>query len=418
MDDRLTPMEAEVQELPDQQERSCPEDSYGTAARPKPRRSFVGLGICMGLAVIVFCTIFVIAAAKQLHVENGEDGWHLAMQNTESTASTEGAVRNIDVPEETIADTPAETISDDVSLPVSAAAGVSMSPEEIYTSISSAVVCVQVNGYYRNESCTGVVITPDGWVLSATEGLSGAASITVSFPDGTSLSARRLGEDSVSGVCLLKVEAEGLKTARFSGERKAEVGQTVYSVSNPYGSQLPNVFSQGIVSLSCSMTVGGTSYELMQSTTFQDAQEYGCPIVDDRGMVIGITTPIGKRVVSGTDPCFAVSVEDLASILAGFDRSASESGLWLGFEVADIPEEYHDFYRFPGSVWIEEISADNAYYGILYPYDIITAIDGVELTSSAELESILANYQAGDRVLVTIYRSGRLYNIPLPVKAR
>lgn len=418
MDDRRTPMEAEVQELREQRQANCPEDYYGTAVKPKTRRSYVGLWIWMGIAVIAVCTVCVVAAVKHVRVENGENGWHLAVQNTESTASTEAAVRNLDVPEGTQAVTPVEPISDDVSLPVSATAGETLSPTELYESVASSVVCVEVKGYYGNETYTGVVITVDGCILSATEGLSGAASITVSFRDGTALSARRLGEDAASGVCLLKVETEGLKTVRFSGDIEPKVGQSIYSIGNPYGSLLPNVFSEGMISFEQSVQIGEASYRLIQTTAFSDSREYGRPILDERGLVIGITTPIGRRLVSGTDPCFAIAAEDLARILSGFDRSASDSELWLGLEVSDIPEEYHDFYRFPGSVWIESVSAGSASDGILYQYDIITAIDGVELSSSAELSSILADHQAGDRVLLTIYRSGRLYNILLPVIVR
>ena len=415
MDDKRTPMEAEVQELPNQREISCPEDHYGTAVKPKTRRSYVGFWIWMGIAVIAVCTVCVAAAVKHVRVENGDNGWRLAVQNTDSTASTEDAVRNLDVPEGTQAVSPTEPISDDVILPVSATAGEALSSTELYESVASSVVCVEVSGYYGSETYTGVVITADGCILSATDGLNGAVSITVSFPDGSALSARRLGEDSISGVCLLKVEAEGLKTVRFSGDTKPRVGQTIYSIGNPYGSLLPNVFSEGMISLERSVEIGGASWRLIQSTAFSDSPEYGRPILDEQGLVIGITTPIGRRLVSGTDPCFAIAAEDLARILSGFDRSASDNDLWLGLEVSDIPEEYHDFYRFPGNVWIESVSAGSASDGVLYQYDIITAIDGVELTSSYELANILAEHQAGDRVLLTIYRSGRFYNILLPV---
>lgn len=418
MDDKRTPMEAEVQELPVQREIICQEDFYGTAVKPKTRRSYVGFWIWMGIAVIAVCTVCVAAAVKHVRVENGDNGWRLAVQNTDSIAATEDAVKNLDVPEGTQAVSPAQQLTDDVSLPVTVTTGETLSPTEIYESVSSAVVCVEVSGYYGSETCTGVVITADGCVLSATEGLSGAVSITISFQDGTALSARRLGEDPTSGVCLLKVEAEGLKTVRFSGDTEPRVGQTVYSIGNPYGSQLPNVFSEGMISLNRTAELSGTSYRLMKSTASQDDPEYGCPILDERGLVIGITTPIGRRLVSGTDPCFAIAAEDLARILSGFDPSASDSDVWLGLEVSDIPEEYHDFYRFPGSVWIESVSAGSASDGILYQYDIITAIDGVELSSSAELSAILADHRAGDRVLLTIYRSGRFYNILLPVIAR
>lgn len=418
MDDKRTPMEAEVQELPVMREANCPEDYYGTAAKPKTRKSYIGFWIWMCLAVIAVCTVCVVAAVKHVRVENGENGWRLAVQSTESTDFTEDPVQNLDLPEEVSKLLPEENISDEISLPVTASGEEHRSPDEIYASVSSAVVCVEVDSYYSSETYTGVVISSDGCILSATEGLSGAFSITVSFPDGSIYSARRLGEDSISGVCLLKVEAEDLHTVLFSGDAAGKVGQSVYSVSNPYGTQIPNVFTDGMISASRSVEIGGSTYHLFQSSALRDHTEYGCPVLDDSGLVLGITTPIGRRIVSGEDPCFALCREDLSRILSSFERSASESSVWLGFEVADIPQNFLDFMQYPGSVWIEALSADIASNGKLFEGDVITAVDQYEVTSAADFERILSGYQAGDRVLLTVYRNKRFSYYIVPVKAR
>lgn len=417
MDDKRTPMEAEVQELPEQP-CGCPEDYYGTAVRPKPSRSYVGLWICLGLAVIAICTISVVTAVKHVRLENGKDGWRFALQNQEETEASTNPVRNLELPGSEQAAAPHENGSDDLRLPVASGGGELLSPTEIYESVSSAVVCVELSGYYGSESYTGVVISSDGFILSATDGLSGAASISVSFPDGAVRSAKRIGEDSLSGVCLLKVEAEKLPCVRFSSNAEPRIGQSVYCIGNPYGSQFPNVFSEGMLSASRSVEVNGRSFRLMQTNALPGGTEYGCPLLDERGLVLGITTPIGMRLVSGTDPCFAVSAEDLVGIVTGFEQAASENTVWLGFEVADIPEQYREFFRFPGSVWIDSVSAGSASDGILYQYDIITAVDGVEISGTDDFERVLAAHSAGDRVLLTIYRNGRFSYYLLPIVTR
>ena len=416
MDDKRTPMEAEVQELPDRRELNCPEDFYGTAAKPKTRKSYVGVWIWMCLAVIAVCTVCVVAAVKHVRVESGENGWYLAVQNTENTAFTEDPVQNIDLPEEISRAVPEDNVSDEIRLPISAKGGEVLSPSEIYNSVASAVVCVEVDSYYSTDSFTGVVISSDGCILSATDGLSGAISISVYFPDGSTLNARRLGEDSISGVCLLKVDAKDLDTVLFSGDREAKVGESVYSVGNPYGNQFPNVFSEGMISASRSVEIGGSTYHLIQSTASRDNPEYGCPVLDDCGLVMGITTPIGRRMVSGEDPCFALCSEDLSRILSIFKRPASESSVWLGFEVADISANVLDYMQYPGSVWIESVSTEIA--GKLFVGDVITAVDQYEISSAADYERVLSSYQAGDQVLLTVYRSKRFFYYIVPVKAR
>lgn len=416
MDDIRTPMEAEVQELAPAQER-CADDSYGTAVRPRPQRSHVGLWIGFGLAVITVCTFCVAAAVSQLRLENGIDGLRIAVRSSEETQETEAPIRSLTVPDDE-AQVSTDSAGEDVRLPLAETADEALTPAEIYAKVSPAVVCVTTESYYGSTSCTGVVVASDGYILTASDDLYNTVSISVSFSDGTVCSARRLGEDQISGVCLLKAEAEGLQTVRFSETTDCAVGQTVYTVSNPYGDQIPNVFSDGMLSVSQSLEIYGVSYALLQSTAGQEGAGYGCPLLDDRGLVIGITTPIGKRVVSGTDPCFALASADLGRIVAAFENRTSGSSVWLGLEVEDIPEGYQNLYRYPGSVWISEIAPGSALVGNLYQYDIILAVDGIEITDAAQFDRIISSYEPNDRVVLTFYRYGNLYEIRLPVRAR
>ena len=417
MDDRRMPMEAEVQELP--VERECyADDSYGTAVKPRPQRSHVGLWICVGLAVIAICTACVVAALSQVRLETGEEGFRFSMRGPEETKAPENPIVELPVSEGEELIRPAGAEAEDVQLPVDKTVGEALTPSEIYAEVSPAVVCVQVTSYYGSAEYTGVVVTPDGYVLTATEGLSNAVSISVSFEDGTVCSARRLGEDLSSGVCMLKVEADGLRTVRFSEETNLCVGEEVYCVCNPYGSQIPNVFYDGMLSACRTVEIGGTDYTLLQSSVSQQTAGYGSPLLDDRGLVLGIMTPIGKHLISGEDPCFAVLSVDLARIVSGFDKTASGSSVWLGLEVEDIPEEYQYLYGFPGSVWIDEIAVGSASYGVLFQYDVILAVDGIEIANADEYERILSSHEPGDRALLTIYRSGKRYQILLPVLAR
>ena len=250
MDDRRTPMEAEVQELSAQLEIGLSEDSYGTSTRPQPRRSHTGLWVALGLTVIVLCTASVVAALGHIRVVHKDDGWALSMHTPEETASTETPVRDLHADTENRYQPNATHAETNLRLKLEQADGDALLPEQIYQQTASAVVCVQLDSYYGSSVQTGVVISSDGYILSASDGLTNTASISVQFPDGTVCAARRIGEDLSTGVCLLKAEAKGLKTVRFSDAGTLNVGQTTYCICNPYGSQIPNVFYDGMMECS------------------------------------------------------------------------------------------------------------------------------------------------------------------------
>ncbi len=418
MEDKRTPMEAEVQELPWKREPVCPEDFYGTAAKPRTRRSHNGLWICMSLILIAASTCSIAASILHLRLEKRDNGWEIVAVPPQTTEAAADPVENVEV---TVADEYIVVSNGEpgsVQMRISTAGGDVLSPEAIYAQVSPAVVCVQVETYYGKSSYSGVVISEDGYILSATEGLTNAASVTVSFPDGAGFTASRVAEERSTGLCLLKVEASGLPTVAFAQDDALGIGQGIYCICNPYGTKIPNVFFDGMLAATGAVDVGDAAYTVLQTTAQLNNVGYGCPILDSRGLVVGLTSPVGKRILSGEDPCLAISAADLTRTIETFERSASSDACWLGLEVEEIPEDYQYLYGFPGSIWIAEIAVGAPPYGYLYEYDVVTAVDGVEVGSVAEFEKLLSVHAPGDRVQLTIFRSGNWYNIILPVMAR
>ena len=418
MDDRRTPMEAEVQELPLEREACVPEDFYGTAVQPRTRRDYTWVWICLCLVVILVCTFSVVASLSHVRVENGDGRWRIAMGDPEETKEEEDPVQDLSPAGENQYLPIRNTGSGSVRLRKDTGRGEALSASAVYEQGCASVVCVQVESYYGTDVCTGVVISDDGYLLSASEGLSNAVSVTVSFSDGTALSARRIGEDRTSGVCLLKVEATGLKPAVFAAEDELSVGQSIYCICNPYGARLPNVFYEGMISACRTLELGNVSYTVLQTSAQLQNVGLGCPILDSRGRVLGLTSAIGRQIVSGEDPCFAVSAGDLERIVAALEKAGAQQGSWVGLEVSDIPDDYLYLYGFPGRVWIDEVAAGTAPYGVLYQYDVILAVDGTEVSGAEEFERLIAGCSPGDRVKLTIYRNGKRYTIILPVLSR
>lgn len=418
MDDKRTPVEAEVQELPPRREPCCPEDSYGTAAKPRLRRSHGWLWVFLGLAVIAACSFSVVVSALHGRAERENGGLRLSFREQEQTEPPQSPIRNLEVPETDSYTPAAQGGTDSLKLRLDETGGEALSASEVYAKAAPAVVGVEAESYYGSVLCTGVVLSADGYILTASDGLSGAASITVSLSDGSRYSASRVGEERVTGLCLLKIEASGLPTAVFAEEDSLAVGEGIYCVCEPYGSQLGSLFYSGMLSARQTVEVSGLSCGILKASVSAPELGYGCPILDRQGRVLGLTTPIGKRLVSGEDPCFAVCAESILECLSAFERSASADGRWLGLEVEDIPSDYLHLFNFPGRVWIEELCPGTAPYGVLYQYDVITAVDGVEVSTAAEYRALIDAHAPGDRVRLTLYRNGQGYTILLPVYSR
>ena len=419
MDDKRTPMEAEVQELYVHMEPCPPVDFYGTSCKPKTCRSHTGLWILLGMTVIALCTVGVVASLSNVRLTRGEGGWKLFMQVPEETQVPESRGPDLHASVASDYQPSAGAANAGLKLKLNKQEGSALPPEQIYRQNADTVVCVQCASYYGSSVCTGVVISSDGYILSAGDLLANSGSFTVQLADNSSCSARRVGYDHSSGICLLKIDARDLPSVSFSDMEKLSVGQSAYCISNPYGNQIRNVFSEGMVCALQELTLEGENITILQTTAQMDGAGWGCPIFDSEGQVIGLTSSIGKRLLSGTeDPCFAVSAADLARIVPALECSEPEGKLWLGFEVESIPEEVQFFYGFPGKIWISSVAAGTAPYEALFQYDVITAVDGIAVNGPEDYQQMLAAHNPGDWVKLTIYRSRHLYELELPVMNR
>ena len=413
MGDKMVPVEAEIQELPQERENVRPDNFYGTSAKPRPQRDRSWLLICLSLIMIAGSTYSIASNLLKLRITNQSDDWVIHYPTPETTLATEETIQKLVVTAEDIF-VPVAGEADAVELHIEVSDGESRSPSEIYAAVSPAVVCVEVESYYGNSYCTGVVISEDGYILTATDAQTGASAFSVSFADGTRYVADCVREEWGSGLCLLKVEAKDLPTVSFAQDSGLSVGQGVYCICNPYGSQIPNVFYDGMMSAKGSVKVGSYAYTVLQTSAQRSGVGYGCPILDGQGLVVGLTTPIGKRLVSDQDPCLAISAGDLTEILAAFARAETSEYRWLGLEVAEIPEEYVYMYAFPGRLWINETPP----YQNLCRYDVICSVDGVPVESLEEFERIISAHEPGDVVELIIFRVGTYYRVALPVFSR
>lgn len=409
-------MEAEVLEIPADPAQAAPENSYGTAVRPKPKRNYVWLWVLFGLTVIVVCSFAVAATVLNVRLERSENGWSLRLPERNSSDGS-GVVRDLPVSgsaggTQTFRPDPGNSIQ--LHLSQGGPEARTDSAADLYQAVSPSVVCLEVPTYYGTFSLTGVVLSEDGYLLTAASELGGATEYNVIFSDGSTASARRVETDRVTGLTLLKAEANGLTPVTFSSD-EGSVGQPVYLISNPFGSAVPNVLSEGMISAVQSQEVNGERYQLLLTSAERQSEGGGIPIFDDRGELVGLTTPIAQYFLSGrSDPCFALCSADLQRLVDEL-TVRSDSYDRIGLRVEEISAAMVSYYRFPGSLWITDISVNSSLYDSLAVNDVITAVNGVTVQTLSEYEAALDAASSTGTIRLTIYRSGVFYYVRIPV---
>ena len=311
MTDRLTPMEAEVLEMPAKQRgTSAVKDSYGTATPPKPKKSYLGLWILLGLTVVIMSTFGVIT--HFLRPGGGhtrEDGAEMQAQNRahlsdalEESSQTDRIWQGGYRPALRVSGTSGEEEP--------------LSPAEIYEGTAPSVVCVTMSSLYYSWNCSGIILSQDGFILCATDiSPEYATELEVTLHDGSEYTAEWVAMDAATNICVLKIDARGLTAASFSLENSVQVGETVYCIGSPYGPEVNNMLTQGLLSLKRAAPSIGEDCILLQSSAGTEAG-YGAPLLDCHGCVVGMITAVGPVLVDTEyDPCFALGSTYLQSVL-------------------------------------------------------------------------------------------------------
>ena len=302
--------------------------------------------------------------------------------------------------------------------------GSALSPKAIYDIACAQVVAVTTEITYKNYfgfttssavSGSGFIISTDGYILTnhhvIEEAAKGNYEISVLTHDGTEYIASIVGYEADNDVAVLKIDAEGLSAVTLGNSDYMAVGDTVYAVGNPLG-ELEYTMTGGMVSaldrdISTydSSTGTYTSINMFQIDAAVNSGNSGGPVYDSHGQVIGIVT--AKYSDTGVEGLgFAVPINDAVAIAEDLITKGYVSGkAHMGIEADTLPASVSQYYGLPAGAYV--VSVENgscAEKAGLVAGDIITAIDGVRVSSDDELISIKKNYRAGDTAEITVSR--------------
>lgn len=298
-------------------------------------------------------------------------------------------------------------------------AGDKMSVADIYANYSGSVVCIEVSSASGSGAGTGFVITDDGYIVTCYHVIDGATDISVTFSDNTSYAATLVGGDADNDIAVLKIEATGLKPVVLGDSDLLNVGDTVTTIGNALGT-LSNTTTTGIVSAldrAISMS-DGTVMNVLQTNCTVNSGNSGGPLFNEYGEVIGIVN--AKYSSSGYSSTasiegigFAIPYADVASKITDLMQYGYITGKpSLGITVSTVtPLEAQRFNMVVGAYVNSVTEGSCAQAAGLQQGDIITGVDGVEITTYEELVNAKNERTAGDQMTLTVWRAGEELSI-------
>ena len=274
---------------------------------------------------------------------------------------------------------------------------------------------------------SGVVYKKDGnsaYVVTNNHVVDGASQIEIMLSDGTKVVGELVGTDTYSDIAVVKITSDKVTTvAEFADSDKVTVGETAIAIGSPLGTDYANSVTQGIVSsLSRKVTMTNDDGETISTNAIQtDAAinpgNSGGALINIEGQVIGInSSKISSTSDSGSGNSvegmgFAIPANDVVKIINQLEANGKVIRPALGITMAnlsDLSTTTISRLNIPTSVTsgivVASVQSGMPAEGTLKKYDVITAIDDKDVSSTTDLQSVLYGHSTGDSIKVTFYR--------------
>ncbi|MFL5929750.1 MAG: S1C family serine protease [Gaiellaceae bacterium] len=261
---------------------------------------------------------------------------------------------------------------------------------------------------------SGVVITPDGFLLTSAHVVARSRSGRASLADGSDLSFEVVGADPLSDLAVLRADGDSLVAAELGDAETLRVGQLVVAIGNPNG--FAGSVTAGVVSaLGRSLpTRSGANVRVVDNVIQTDAAlnpgNSGGALADGRGCVVGVNT-----AVAGVGLGLAVPINDatrriVAALMA--EGRFRRAYLGIGGQERPLPPRIAKEVGRARGVEVSEVVADApAAAAGLRPGDVIVAVDGSAVEGMSELQRVMVSERIGSPVRFTVARHERLLEI-------
>jgi S1-C subfamily serine protease len=278
-------------------------------------------------------------------------------------------------------------------------------------------------GHHETEgSGSGVIITPDGYIVTNSHVVEGASTVEISLADGTGYTAKVVGQDPATDLAMLSVPGSGLPIAHLGDSSKLRVGQLAIAIGNPLGFQ--STVTAGVISAlgrSLRSRSGRLIENIIQTDAALNPGNSGGPLVDSRGLVVGINTAI---IPYAQGICFAIPVDTLRWVASLLIREGKVTRGYLGIAGQTVPlavrlVRYFNLERDTAVQVISVAPNSPADAAGLKEGDIIVSLDQKPMASVTDIHRLLSKDVIGKTLQIVFLRewTARLERTVIPAES-
>src|SRR6202050_2836936 len=268
---------------------------------------------------------------------------------------------------------------------------------------------------------SGVLISPDGYIVTNNHVIDGAVDIRVTLKDRRIMTAKLIGADPLTDLAVIKVDGSNLPNAPWGNSTSFRPGQTVLAFGNPFGFRFtvtrgivsglnrPNPFSRN----------GRAPGSFIQTDAAINPGNSGGPLVDARGEVIGINTFLVSNSDSFSGMGFAIPSQIVRPTVEALIRSGKVSHGYMGIGISDVTPENAKFFHVQnneGAVVSQVENGSPAEKAGLKVGDVITELDGQKVSDASQLQIQVGQKQPGSSIKLGVLRDGKTVSVPVTLE--
>ena len=263
---------------------------------------------------------------------------------------------------------------------------------------------------------SGVIVTPDGYILTNNHVVDGADEVKVAMNDGREFTAKVVGRDPKSDVAVIKVGAQDLPAIEIADSDRVQVGDIVLAIGNPFG--IGTTVTMGMVSAKGRAPLGLDYQDFIQTDAAINPGNSGGALVDVEGRLIGINTAILSRSGGNQGIGFAIPVDLARTVMTSLVKYGHVVRGYLGVTIQDVTPALAKEFKLGEAhgALVADVSLNSpASKAGLAEGDVILDFNGKPVTDSRYLKLQVAETKPGDSVPLKILHNGDTRTLTLKV---